>query len=68
MLRHVRLDEQRAALGIEPGGEPVEHHLEGILLHAARVGVVGGQRVPVGDEEEALVVVLQATQLRSAPT
>ncbi len=50
---------KRAALGIEAGGEVVEDHLKRVLLHHARVGVVGGQRVPVGDEEEAVVLVLQ---------
>ena len=36
MLGHVRLDEHGAALGIESGGQPVEQHLEGILLNLAR--------------------------------
>ena len=56
----MRLDEQRAALGIEAGREVVDHDLQRVLLDAARVGVVGGQRVPVGNEEEAVVLVLQA--------
>jgi len=30
-----------------------------VLLQVTRILVMGGQRMPVGDEEEALVVVLQ---------
>ena len=46
-------------LRIESGGKVVEDDLQRVLLHHARVGVVGGQGVPVGDEEEAVVLVLQ---------
>ncbi len=47
------------AAGVEAGGEEVERDLEDVLLHAAGVGVVGGECVQVGDEEVAVVVVLQ---------
>ena len=67
VLRHVRLDEQRAALGIEARRQVVEDDFQRVLLDAAGVGVVGGQRVPVGDEEEALVVILQAHPIAQRP-
>ena len=60
VLRHVRLDEHRAVVGIEPGSQPVEQHFQGVLFDFRSVGVVGGQRVPVGDKEEAVVVSLHA--------
>src|ERR1035437_785282 len=60
VLQHVRLDEQRAALGIEAGREVVDHDLKRVLLDAARVGVVGGESVPIGNEEKAVILVLQA--------
>src|SRR5438045_8310889 len=59
MLRHVRLNEHGAALGIEAGCKPIEHDLERVALDARGIGVVGSERVPVGNEEEALVGILQ---------
>jgi hypothetical protein len=59
MLRHVRLDEQRAPLRIETGRKVVEDDLQRVLLHGAGVGVVGRQRVPICYEEETVVLVLQ---------
>ena len=55
----VRLLEDDGAAGVEAGGEKVERDLEDVLLHAGGVGVVGGEGVQVGDEEEAVVVVLE---------
>ena len=49
-----------AWFGIDAGGEPVDHHVEAVLLHVAGLVVVGGERVPVGDEEQARVLLLQA--------
>ena len=48
-----------ALLGVEPGGEPVDDHVVDGLLDDLALFVVRGQRVPVGDEVEAVVVVLQ---------
>ena len=56
---YATLHEDRGGSGADPGGEPVDHHVERVLLDDARVLVVGGERVPVGDEEEGLVLVLQ---------
>src|SRR5262249_47444513 len=60
MLRHVRLDEHGAALGIKPGGKPVEKHFNRVLLYLGCIGVIRSEGMPVGDEEEALVLVLHA--------
>ena len=59
MLRHVRLDEERRDAGIQARGQPVDQDLAHELRQARGVLVAGGQHVPVGDEEEALVAVLQ---------
>ena len=53
MLGHARLDEQRGLGGINPGGEPVDHHFPGAGLDHGGIVVMGGQRVPVGHEEQA---------------
>ena len=49
-----------ALVRVEAGGEPVDHHVVDVALDDLALFVVRGQRVPVGDEEEALVLVLQA--------
>src|SRR6185312_2950491 len=59
MLRHVRLNEHRAYLRIESGSEIVEHHVDRALLYRGRIGVVAGKRMPIGDEEIRVVLVLQ---------
>lgn len=56
----VGLDEHDTLGGIESGGEPIEENLDGILFQARRIGVVGGEGVPIGDEEEAVVLILHA--------
>jgi hypothetical protein len=53
------LNEDGGFFRIESGGQVVQGDVEGFELEAARIGVVRGQRVPVGDEEVALVLVLQ---------
>lgn len=60
MLFDVALDEEHGPGGIEAGGEVVEDDLTGVGGDLRGVGVVGGEGVDVGDEEEALVLVLQA--------
>ena len=59
MLRHARLDEERGLRRIDAGGEPVDEHVPHGLLDDAGILVVRGERVPVGDEEEARILVLQ---------
>ncbi len=59
VLRHPRLDEERGIPRADPRCQPVDDHLPDALGDDTGIFVVGGQRVPVGDEEEALVLVLQ---------
>src|SRR2546429_7400759 len=59
VLGHVRLDEQRRDPGIEAGRQPVDEHLVHVLLQVRGLVVAGREHVPVGHEEEALVLVLQ---------
>ena len=59
MLGHEALDHEVRALGVEPDGEPVGGDLDhGVADAVDVVGVVGD--LVVGDEEEALVLVLEA--------
>src|SRR5579872_713473 len=60
VLRNMRLDKHGAALGIQSGCEPVEQHFNGILLYTRSVGVIGGQGMPIRDEEVAFVLILHA--------
>ena len=53
------LDEEGAKSGIEAGGEKVQGYFADVLGEHAGVGVVGRQGVVVGDEEIALVLVLE---------
>ena len=48
-----------AELGVETGGEEVERDIADVLPERGGVGVVGGEGVEVGDEEVALVLVLE---------
>ncbi len=59
VLRHARLDEQRGHRRIEPGREPVDDHLPHHRPDLPRVLVPRRQGVQVGDEEIAVVLVLQ---------
>ncbi len=59
MCRHLRLQEDGRALGIEAGSQPVDHHLLQMLLQQAGVVVIGGQGMPVGHEEIAFEAILQ---------
>src|SRR5690606_38549934 len=56
---HARLDEDGGGTGRYAGGEPVDDHVPNAVFDDLRVFVVRGERVPVGDEEEALELVLQ---------
>ncbi len=56
------LQEDDGFLRVEAGGEEVDGDLQGIFGDGGGVGVVGGEGVPIGDEEEAFVsgIVLEA--------
>ena len=47
------------AFRVQPAGDPVGDHVVRVLDDAGGVGVVGGQRMPVGDEVETIVLVLE---------
>ena len=56
--RHMGLDEHHALRGIKPRRQPIQQHLDRVFFQTRRVRVVGGQRVPVGDKEKAVVLLL----------
>ena len=56
---HAGLDKQGRLARVDTGSQPVDDHVPGTLRDHARIVVVRGQRVPVGDEKETLVLVLQ---------
>ena len=45
--------------GIESGADPVRHVVEGVRRQLSVSRVIARQRVPVGDEIEAVVLLLQ---------
>src|SRR5258708_18506816 len=53
------LQKDRGFFRIKPGSQVINHDFDSALLDAGSVGVITGQRVPVSDEEEALVLLLQ---------
>ena len=53
------LAEEHGARRVEAGGEPVDEHLEAVGDQLFRFFVAVGQRVPVGNEEEAIVLRLE---------
>ena len=59
VLGHFGLDEQRGDAGIQARGQPVDGHGPDVLLELRGVLIAGGQRVPIGNEEIAFVLVLQ---------
>ena len=60
MRGDMALPKDDALLGIEAGAEEVESDFKRLGTDVAGVGVVGGERVNVRDEEVAAVVTLQA--------
>ena len=59
VLGHARLDEECCRARIDPGRQPVDHHLAGARRDDRGILVVRRQGMPVGDEEETLILVLQ---------
>ncbi len=59
VLGHPGLHEDDGGARVDTRSEPVDHHVEGVLLDVAGILVAGRQRVPVRHEEEAFVAVLQ---------
>jgi len=46
-------------IGIDTGGQPIGDYRHRVFVDLRRVGVIAGERVPIGDEMVALVDVLQ---------
>src|SRR5215475_6444350 len=67
MLRHVRLNKHGAALGIKASCEPIEQHLNRVLLYLRGVRVVRRERMPVSNKEKALILVLHAHPVLQRP-
>src|SRR5207247_2499831 len=67
VLLHRRLLEERRARRVETDGQPVEDHLDGVLLERLGRRPVGRQRVPVRDEEEAAVLALEPEPVLQRP-
>ena len=61
-LRQVALQVDGGLLGVEAGGEVGGHYLAGVAVDAARRGV-RGERMVVGDEEIAVILILHAHEI-----
>ena len=59
VFRHLGLNEQRGLRRIDAGSQPVDSHVPGVVLDGRRIVVMRRQRMPVGDEKQALVLVLE---------
>ena len=59
VLGYLRLDEQGRGTAAHACGQPVDKHVPDVLLDVLRSLVVRCQGMPVGSEEETLVLVLQ---------
>ncbi len=66
MLGNVALDEERAALGVEPDGQEVEGGVEGVGPQVGRVDL-GRQRVQVDHAVEGVVAVLEGDPVTQGP-
>ena len=56
-----------AWVGVDPGGQPVDDHIPGRLFDPLRIIVLRRQRVPVGDEEQAGMLMLEANPVLEHP-
>ncbi len=53
------MEHECALFRIQPSPEPIEEHGLDVRADSLGMGVVRGQHVEIGDEEQALVVVLK---------
>src|SRR3977135_465791 len=60
VLGHVRLYEQPRNTRIRPSSEPVDEYIVDLRRQLRGVVVASGEHVPIGNKEEALVLVLQS--------
>ena len=59
VLGYLGLDEHGALVRVDADGQPVDQHVPDRAAHDVRRGIIGGQRMPVGGEEETVVFLLQ---------
>ena len=59
MFRHAGLDKQLGRTRIDPHGQPVDDIPPDALGNDARVFIVRGQGMPVGDKEKTFIFILQ---------
>ena len=59
VLRHLGLDEDGRLRWIDAGSQPIDDHVVRVGGDRARLVIGRGQRMPVGDEEQAGVLVLE---------
>ena len=59
MLRQSRLNKQRCVTGVDAGRKPIDDHIPHRFTDDRRIFVVRGERMPIRNEEKALVLVLQ---------
>jgi hypothetical protein len=59
-LRDVRLDKHGAPFRVQTGGKPIEKDVKRVFFYPGSIGIIGRERVPVGNEEETFVLALHA--------
>src|ERR1700722_355148 len=64
MLENLRLDEERGFRRVKSDGKPIGGDLQSIFRYRRRVFVMGGEGVPIGDEEKTFVFFLQFKPVR----
>jgi len=62
-----RLQEQHRALRIESGAQPVQKHLAAVGVDLAALVQGGGQHMPVGHHEPAVVGILELHPVFQGP-
>ncbi len=67
VLGNVRLDEQGRHARVQTGRQPVDQHILDVLLQTRGIVITRRQHVPVGHEEEALVLVLELDPVAQCP-
>jgi hypothetical protein len=67
VLRYPRLNKDGGGTRVNPRREPIDHRVPGVLLNVVGVFVVRGEGMPISDEEEALVLVLETHPIFQHP-
>jgi len=67
VLDHVRLHEDRGAGRVDARRQPIHDHFPRAGLDTVWIFVVRGERMPIRDEEEAVILVLQLDPVLEGP-